>query len=97
MRPSPLHRDPDQDGDYYGCFTDAANAKVAKVVEYAISGIRHGLLKDDEAVVSFVRAQLKTIGEGSTDTIVKENVFYALDEALSEAGIHIEARLIYGW
>ncbi len=96
--PSPLHRDPIEDGDDYGCFTDEANAMVAQVVEDAIEHTGSGTLGDGRAVVAFVRSRLTKIhGAGATDTVVKENVFYALDEALSAAGIRIEPYAIYGW
>jgi hypothetical protein len=97
MRPSPLHRDPDQDGDDYGGIEPEVNAKIAEVVLNTINGIRLGMLEDAEDVVEYVKARLRAIGRGATDTIVKENVFYDLDRALSDAGIHIEAKLLYGW
>lgn len=94
--PSPLHRDPETDGDDYGVYTDENNAKVAGVVRDAIAAIKSGALHDSDDVIDFVRPRLERI-PSACDTIVKENVFGALDEALSEAGIHIEPFAIYGW
>ena len=96
--PSPLHRDPDEDGDDYGCFTDEANALVAQLVEDAAEQIGSGSLRTSRAVVAFVRDRLTRIHDaGATDTVVKENVFYALNDALSTAGIYVEPNAIYGW
>jgi hypothetical protein len=95
--PSPLHRDPETDGDDYGCFSDGANREVARVVAEAIEGIGSGTLDDQDAIVDFVRRRLRAIGSGATDTIVKENVFQALWPAIEEAGIAFDHMVIYGW
>ncbi len=95
--PSPIHRDPEVDGDGYGCFTDEANAAVAELVQEVIEKIDTLELTDGDAVVKFVKPRLKAVRNGATDTVVKENVFQALDEAMTQNGIRVEAMDLYGW
>ena len=97
MPPSPIHRDPDLDGDDYGCFTDEANQQVAELVERVREAIESGDLDNAEAIVDEVKEGLQPIGQGATDTVVKENVFQALNTALCEADIRVGAAEIYGW
>lgn len=93
---SPLHRDPETDGDDYGCIPKTGNKHVAKIVRDAVTAIESGALSTSDDVIDFVRPRLERVPSGC-DTIVKENVFQALDEALAAAGIHIESMAIYGW
>lgn len=94
--PSPIHRDPEEDGDDYGCFTAAANEAVSAVVKHVKLHLRHHVLTTADEVVDYVRTRLRKIGEGACDTVVKENVFYALDEDLKKANIAVGYE-IYGW
>ncbi len=94
---SPLHRDPDSEEDDYGCFTKRADKAVGAVVRRTIRMLQAGELNNADEVLDVVRPALQRIGHGSCDTVVKENVFYALDAALSAAGIEFDQMLIYGW
>jgi hypothetical protein len=102
--PSPIHRDPDKDGEDYGCvgrYAAQGNAAVSRLVEDVIAQLDEGELCGGEAVVAFMRTELEGISSryncGCCDTVVKENAFYAIDEALTKAGIAIDSMTIYGW
>jgi hypothetical protein len=103
--PSPIHRDPDLDGDDYGCVgrnARKANAAIAKLVTESRDRLNAGEFGDGDELVYFVRARLERLSKqydcGSCDTIVKENVFAALHDAVEKAGIEpIEQIEIYGW
>lgn len=92
--PTPIHRDPEHDGEDYGCFTDEANAKVAAVVATAEQKIRDEFSYAAE-LIQFVHSHLKGIGDGAGDTVVLENVFQALLPVLNDVGIHLSWPDIY--
>jgi hypothetical protein len=102
--PTPIHRDPEVDGDDYGCVgrnRARGNAAVAKLVADAADQLKAGGFADGGELFSFVHAQLKQLEErhacGSCDTIVKENIFAALGQAMAKAGIEIDQMDLYGW
>jgi hypothetical protein len=103
--PTPIHRDPDLDGDDYGCIgrnKRKGNAAIAALVLDARRSLMAGAFADADEVVDFIRAGLEEIlyryGCGSYDTIVKENVFAALHDAVDETAIgRVDRRQIYGW
>lgn len=103
--PTPIHRDPDADGDDYGCVgpnAEDGNSAVAELVADVRHLLNAGTLGDAEEILSVVRTRLEEIDEecdcGSCDTIVKENVFAALHDAVESAGLEpIDQILIYGW
>ena len=71
----------------YGCFTDEANAEVAAFVVETKDCLHRGDIKTWAKLVEVVREKLTEVGEGATDTVVKENVFHALMSNVKEAGI----------
>lgn len=103
--PTPIHRDPDADGDDYGCVGRSArraNAAVAALVARAQRELAAGTFDDPDALIDFVHSGLTGLAArydcGSCDTIVKENVFAALHEAARSAGLEpIHPSSIYGW
>ena len=103
--PTPIHRDPDADGDDYGCVgRDAAKANraVASLVSEVCRRLAAGGFGKSDRVLEFVRARLEEIESehdcGCCDTLVKENVFAAVHDAVTNAGLKpIDQRAIYGW
>lgn len=94
--PSPLHRDPDVDPNDWGVYTKRANRQISLLVQTTIALIESGQLTNGADVVDHVRTALQQI-PAAADTIVKENVFLALEDALSTAGVFLEPMAIYGW
>lgn len=103
--PTPLHRDPENDGDDFGCVGRRArsgNRAVARLVESVGAHLRAGEFTEAIDVVSFVSEELEAIEDkydcGCCDTVVKENVFAALMETMNSAGINdFDSTTIYGW
>ena len=95
--PSPIHRDPERDGDDYGCFTKRANRRVAAGVRRIEKMLREGDIKDEDSLVECAQDILKNISAEATDTIVKENFFFAIADAIKAAGFDFDPMRIYGW
>ncbi len=102
--PSPIHRDPEVDGDDYGCLGRNAargNTAIAKLVADACSGLSAGVFLDGEELIAFVRRRLTALANrydcGCCDTIVKENIFAAIYNSIRAAGIKVDQKQIYGW
>ncbi|MFW6061593.1 MAG: hypothetical protein ACOC93_02175 [Planctomycetota bacterium] len=97
-RPSPIHRDPEEDGADYGCFSDEANTAVSQGVEQIAAQIDGGEITDGDSVIHAMQDLLTPWRrEGATDTVVKENVAQALAPHVESAGIEIDQMAIYGW
>ena len=104
-RPTPIHRDPDIDGDDFGCIGSQAskgNRAVARLVGDTRAHIRAGDFFEGGDILSFVREGLEQIAErfncSCCDTVVKENVFAALADAMESAEISdFDQMEIYGW
>ena len=97
FQPSPLDRDPEVDGDDYGCCDDEGNAQVAMLVDDLIDQIATGSFHDGDDLIEVMRRGLKSIGDEATDTIVKENVRNTLLEAVDRAALRVNWGGIYGW
>jgi hypothetical protein len=101
MELSPIHHDGEQDGNGvpdWGCFTDEANLAVDGLVESLNDKEwtdQQGWMSAED-VVYYVAEDLRDIGEGATDTVVKESVFGAISE-LVESFDDWDISMIYGW
>ena len=103
--PTPIHRDPDADGDDYGCIGRNAkkgNVAIAKFVTEVCDRLSDGEFEDGEELIDFVREHLAYLDNlydcGSCNTVVKENVFCALQSAVESAGLEdVDPKQIYGW
>jgi hypothetical protein len=103
--PSPIHRDPDRDGDNFGCIGRQAakgNLVVYRLVNEVIRRLKSGEFKNGDEFFDFVQCKLEHIDSqydcGICDTIVKENMFAALRPACIDAGLRdIDWKCIYGW
>lgn len=103
--PTPIHRDPDVDGDDYGCVglnARKANAAIAYLVADMRIRLRARKFGNTDELVNFVRSRLKQFSDlyrcGSCDTIVKENVFAALHEAIEKSGLEgVDQMELCGW
>lgn len=103
--PSPIHRDPASDGDDYGClgrYAGEGNEAVGKLVAETVHRLKTGEFVDAEEVAQHVRVELQQISKrydcGSCDTIVKENVFAALQPLMAKSRLgEIQAVDLYGW
>lgn len=93
--PTPLHRDPDHDGDDYGCFSAARNASVAALVASAEEKITSQEFTTVQELLRYVDIGLCGIGREATDTVVRENVYQALMPAVEKAEIDFEWSDIY--
>ncbi|HEY1683911.1 MAG TPA: hypothetical protein VGG19_04035 [Tepidisphaeraceae bacterium] len=104
-KPSPIHRDPTTDGDDYGCIGRTAkkgNRAVAELVESIKRDLHLRCLADGSELIEQVRLHLEEIDRrydcGACDTIVKENVLFALADAIADAGLSdFSPMQIYGW
>lgn len=94
--PSPLHRDPDHDGDDYGAFSDEDNVIISNWVQEIISQLERGVALSTDEVLREMQELLRGI-QGGTDTIVKENVAIALAPVMEEHGLNSFGSDIYGW
>jgi hypothetical protein len=100
-RPSPLHRDPDEDGGDFGCYGEtpaeeaANNRLVAELVARLEEACLAGAYETYEDLVAELRAGLRRIPGGATDTVVKENCALALEEVAE--GLPGDRMAIYGW
>lgn len=103
--PSPIHRDPDTDGDNYGCIGARArdgNSEIARLVAEAIALVRVRECRSGDEVIGFLRFRLEQLERkyhcGACDTIVKENVVAALQPVMRRAGLEeIDEGDVYGW
>jgi hypothetical protein len=78
------------------------NIALSQLVDEASSRLKTGSFRSGRQFLRFVRRELECICEtydcGCLDTVVKENVFIALQRAASNAGLSdFDQMEIYGW
>lgn len=103
--PSPIHRDPDGGCDDYGRIGPHAaegDAAISALVDEACRRLSAGNFIDWTGLLHFIRCALERVQDqhdcGSCDTVVKENVFGALNEAVVNAQLeNLNYMDIYGW
>lgn len=94
---SPLHHDPALDGSNWGCFTEKANAKVARLVSNIRESLQFDMYEDWDEVLADIKTGLRAAGSGATDTVVKESVFLNLEKDMRDAGLEPDSSGMYGW
>ena len=103
--PTPIHRDPDADGDDFGCVGRGAktgNVAIVTLLTEARRLLDARTFAETDALVEFLQLRLEELEAecdcGCCDTVVKENIFATLHDAVENAGLEpIDQAAIYGW
>ena len=81
----------------WGCWSQEANDDVDAVVDLLVEKIKNKELRTPEAIVSQMAYRMSEIGDGATDTVVKESVAGYLKTVMEENGIPKLGMSLYGW